>query len=65
MRSCRGVFFLVSAALIGSFDCVAILRVALGRNSPMVWPGVESGVTDPSGDGWNGCWTLVRIILGK
>lgn len=33
--------------------------------SPMVWPGVESGVTDPSGDGWNGCWTLVRMILEK
>lgn len=30
---------------------------------PIVWPGVDSDV--PSGDGWKGCWTLVRMILGN
>lgn len=28
---------------------------------PIVWPGVDREV--PSGDGWKGCWTLVRMIL--
>ncbi|KAK5906084.1 hypothetical protein CgunFtcFv8_001979 [Champsocephalus gunnari] len=29
---------------------------------PIVWPGVRD---DPSGDGWKGCWTFVRMILGN
>ena len=28
---------------------------------PIVWPGVDRDV--PSGDGWKGCWTFVRMIL--
>lgn len=50
------------------FVCVCVFEDWLIRcdsRLPMVWPGVESGVTDPSGDGWNCCWTLVRIILAK
>lgn len=30
---------------------------------PIVWPGVDRDV--PSGDGWKGCWTFVRMILGN
>jgi len=64
--SCFAVFFFlpVSSVVIGSFNC-AVICVWPRSHSPMVWPGVESGVTDPSGDGWNCCWTLVRIILVK
>ena len=55
---CRCTFVCVSLCV-----CMCVcLRIG---HSPMVWPGVESGVTDPSGDGWNCCWTLVRIILAK
>lgn len=42
-----------------------VICTQLGSRLPMVWPGVDRGVTDPSGDGWNCCWTLVRIILAK
>lgn len=30
---------------------------------PIVWTGVDRD--DPSGDGWKGCWTFVRMILGN
>lgn len=44
---------------------ILLLLLPHSTFSPMVWPGVESGVMDPSGDGWKGCWTLVRMILEK
>lgn len=58
-----GVLFLVSPNL--AYLTVLESVCSLYSRSPMVCPGVESGVTEPSGDGWNGCWTLVRIILVK
>lgn len=39
-------------------------KMAPGVNDvilPIVCPGVERDV--PSGEGWNGCWTFVRMIL--